>query len=271
MVRKIEKLADRIPDLKAMETRNYPVVKSNVLIQKTRYDLSLAEQKLILHLIQMIEPKDDEFKTYEFSIQDYCKVCEIDYNNGKNYMNIKRSLKALSDKSFWVEQDERDILMRWIDKVQIDRRNGVIEVKLDKDLKPYLLQLKSFFTKYNYLYVMTMKSQYSIRLYELLKSYENVQDIAYEVKELRKLLNLTDDVLPRWVDFKRFVIEQAIKEINQFTDITVKYVPVKKGRKVFEVEFYIRSKSETAKIMSQRLIERTLDKKKKAEDDLIPY
>jgi plasmid replication initiation protein len=272
MARKIEQLSDRIPKLKEIETRNYPVVKSNYLIQKTRYDLNLSEQKLILHLIQLIEPKDDDFKTYHFSIKDYCKVCEIDYKNGKNYLNIKHTLKTLSDKSFWIEQEDgSELLMRWIDKVKIDRRKGVIDIKLDQDLKPYLLQLKQFFTKYNYLYVMTMRSQYSIRLYEILKSYENVKGIIYEVEELRKLLNLANDVMPRWVDFKRFVIEQAIKEINRFTDITIKYDAIKKGRSVFEIVFHIKTKSETDKIMSQRLIERTLDKKKKDEYDDVPF
>lgn len=270
MARRIERLAERVPRLKEIETRNYPVVKSNYLIQKTRYDLNLSEQKLILHLIQMIEPKDDNLKTYHFSIKDYCKVCEMDYKNGKNYINIKSTLKSLSDKSFWIEQEDgSEVLMRWIDKVKIDRHKGVIEIKLDSDLKPHLLQLKQFFTKYNYLYVMTMRSQYSIRLYEILKSYENVQGIIYEVEELRKVLNLADDVMPRWVDFKRFVIEQAIKEINKLTDITITYKPIKKGRSVFEVIFHINSKTEDQKILSQRLIERTLDKKNKDNDT--PY
>lgn len=269
MARKIQRLAERVPRLKEMESRNFPVVKSNYLIQKTRYDLSLSEQKLILHLIQLIGPKDDDFKTYHFSIRDYCKICGMDYDNGKNYINIKRSLKALSDKSFWIEQEDgSEVLMRWIDKIKIDRQQGIIDIRLDNDLKPYLLQLKTFFTKYNYLYVMTMKSQYSIRLYELLKSYENVYGIIYEVTELRKLLNLDDKSLPRWVDFKRFVIEQAIKEINKFTDITIQYDTIKKGRSVFEVVFKVKSKSETEKVLSQRLIERTLDKSK---DDDIPY
>lgn len=273
VARQIIKLAERVPRLKEMATRNYPVVKSNYLIQKTRYELSLAEQKLILHLIQMIEPKDADFKTYHFSIKDYCKVCGIKDRSGKNYTNIKQSLKSLSDKSFWMEQENgSEVLMRWIEKVIIDHRSGVIEIRLDKDLKPYLLQLKQFFTKYNYLYVMTMKSQYSIRLYELLKSYGNIHAIAYEVTELRKLLNLDDDVLPRWYDFKRFVLEQAIKEINQLTDIKIKYVPNKRGgRSVLEAEFYVEPKSEAEQVMTQRLIERTLDKQKKAEYDDMPY
>lgn len=272
-MRRLQSLADRVPALKAMETRNFPVVKSNYLIQKTRYDLSLQEQKLVLHLIQLIEPDDEEFKKYIFSIQEYCDVCGIDRTSGGNYQKIKKSLKTLSDKSFWLETDEKEILMRWIDKVEIYKRTGVIEIKLDKDLTPYLLQLKSFFTKYNYLYVMTMKSQYSIRLYELLKSYENFrgEGLVFKLEELRKILDLPEDKLIRWVDFKRFVIEQAIKEINDLTDITVRYTPHKKGRSVREIQFNIFSKNEVEKIMAQNMIERRLDPKKAKEYDEIPY
>lgn len=271
-MRSINRLSDRVPELKAMETRNFPVVKSNYLIQKTRYDLSLQEQKLVLHLIQMIEPNDEEFKKYRFSVQEYCDVCGIDRNNGGNYIKIKKSLKSLRDKSFWMElEDESEVLMSWVSKVRVYPSKGVIDVELDDDLKPYLLQLKSFFTKYNYLYVMTMKSQYSIRMYELLKSFENMAKISYGVNELRKLLGLPDDTMPRWVDFKRFVIEQAIKEINELTDISVTYKPIKKGRSVEEIHFNISPKSEIEKIKAQNMIERRLDPVKAKEDDEMPY
>lgn len=116
-----------------------------------------------------------------------------------------------------------------------------------------------------------MQSQYSIRLYELLKSYENMNGQIFEVIDLRKLLNLSDEVLADWFDFKRFVIERAIKEINKFTDIMVKYEPIKKGRKIFEVKFYVYTKSATDQVMAQRLIERTLDKTKKDEYNAIPF
>lgn len=272
MARRLDKLSDRVPELKAMETRNYPVVKSNYLIQKTRYELSLQEQKLVLHLIQLIEPHDEEFKKYRFFVQEYCDICGIDRKNGGNYIKIKKSLKSLRDKSFWMElEDGSEVLMSWLSKVRMYPSKGVIDVELDSDLKPYLLQLKSFFTKYNYFYVMTMKSQYSIRLYELLKSYENIYGIIYEVDELRKLMSLPDNTLARWVDFKRFVIEQAVKEINELTDIIISYKAIKKGRSVDEVQFNIFPKSEKDKILAQNMIERRLDPKKAKDYDNIPY
>ena len=58
------------------------VNKSNELIQRTRFNFSLQEQKIILYLISHITPYDKEFKLYEFNIQDFCKVCGIDADGG---------------------------------------------------------------------------------------------------------------------------------------------------------------------------------------------
>lgn len=254
----------RSEDFQHMQARNYPVIKANALIQQTRYNLSLQEQKLILHVIQLIKPEDENFKTYSFSVQDYCKICEIDYKNGKNYQNIKKSLKSLSDKSFWVDTGEKEILMRWLNEIEIDKGTGIIDVELSTKLKPYLLQLKKFYTKYNYLYVSAMRSEYSIRFYELLKSYENQRQVVFKVEEIRRKLLVPDGKLPRWVDIRRYVIDQAQKEINNLTDIMFKYETLKKGRKVEKVVFSIFTKDGKSQVIAQQRIERRL---KKVKDD----
>ena len=73
--------------------RDKLVVKANELIQKSRFNLSLQQQKIILYLISQIDRNDKEFKLYSFSIQHFCKVCGIDYTNGKNYIGLKEAIK----------------------------------------------------------------------------------------------------------------------------------------------------------------------------------
>ena len=64
------------------------VNKSNELIQQSRFNLSLQEQRIILYLISHITPYDQDFKLYEFNIQDFCKVCGIDSEGGQSYRDI---------------------------------------------------------------------------------------------------------------------------------------------------------------------------------------
>jgi plasmid replication initiation protein len=264
MARNVNLLIERMPEkLRKMNARDYQVVKANALIQKTRYDLSLQEQKLILHVIQLIKPEDKKFHRYMLSIKEYCQICEMNYKSGKNYENIKKSLKSLRDKSFWLEtEDGTETLMSWLSKIRIFKNRGTIEVELDSDLKPYLLQLKKFFTRYKYLYVMAMRSSYSIRLYELLKSYENQRGIRLTVEQIRKMLGIGEHKLTKWYDIRRYVIDQAQKEINELTDIQVKYNTVKKGRRVYAVDFHIFTKDGKLKNVAQMRVENRLKKVK---------
>ena len=145
-----------------IELRNKMVVKANDLIQKSRFDLSLQQQKIILFLISHIEPSDKEFKLYEFSVIDFCQVCGIDYTAGKNYKDIKKAIKEIADKSVWIKtQDDEETLLRWVEKPYINKNSGTIKIRLDEDMKPYLLQLKKNFTQYELIYTLQFKSKYT--------------------------------------------------------------------------------------------------------------
>ena len=73
---------------KYLIVKDQKVIKSNDLIQRSRFDLSLQEQKIILYLISQITPYDEEFQLYEFSIADFCKICGIDHTSGGNYADL---------------------------------------------------------------------------------------------------------------------------------------------------------------------------------------
>ena len=233
--------------MKIFEIREYYVVKANDLIQKSRYELSLQEQRIILYLISKIKPEDKEFDWHEFKIQDFCNVCGIDNKSGTNYKNIKDTIKTLADKSWWIpSKDERnkegESLVRWIDNAKIFRDSGTIRIKLHDEMKPYLLQLRKRYTQYRLYYTLAMQSKYSVRLYEILKSYSWQNDKIIPLDELKEMLSATNYSL--YKDFRKNVIELALKEINKLTDIKVSYAPIKEGRKFIKIEFVIELKED---------------------------
>ena len=88
-----------------------------------------------------------------------------------------------------------------------------------------------------------MKSQYSIRLYELLKSYKIQVTKTFTIEEFKKLLMIEDiKSYNRFPSLKQKVLEPAMKEINEYTDIDVSYREILKGRKVIKLEFHIKDK-----------------------------
>lgn len=234
--------------LELMHTRNHLVVKSNDLIQKARFSLSLQEQKVILYLISQIKPDDEDFIHRDFSISDFCKVCGIDYDNGKNYKNVKDTIKGLRDKSVWVTLDSGvETTVSWINKAWIEENSGLIKMRLDDDMKPYLLQLRARFTQYELFYTLAMRSQYSLRLYELLRSYEYKGTWTCELDELKRILSAEN--YARYPDFKRYVLDIAMREIESFSDLDVSYQVIKVGRKYGKIEFTINLKKDISERM----------------------
>lgn len=270
---------------KVLKTREYSVVKSNDLVLKTRYDFSANEQKTIAYICSMIKPiKPDKNSVpfileYEFNILNYIRVLGLE-ENGKLYTEIKSILKSLSDKSMWYRQeDNSETIVRWLDKVTINEQTGLIKIKIDDKLVPLLFALKNKYLSYGLKNVLCMKSQYSIRLYELLKAHYNLKiaqtdhrsskeknqdpkSISWtiDLDELKKQLMV--DKVQSYKDYGRFrnkILEISQKEINQISDMTIYFSPVTKGRKTIKVKFTIIKKNTT----NQCLINLENDKKLK--------
>lgn len=233
--------------------REYLVVKGNELVQQNRFELSLIEQKTVAFICSMIKPIEaiDRAKgvpfqlEYEFNIRDYCKVCGIDYDNGKNYANVKETLKRLRDRSMWLAMpDGSESLVGWLAKVNTNKKSGIAKIKIDEDLVPYLFDLGQKFTQYQLYNILAMKSAFSVRIYELMKSYAFQKTKTFDLDELKHLL-MVDDVksYERFPDFRRKVLEISQREINELTDINISFEPITKGRKVAKVKFKIEQKN----------------------------
>lgn len=245
--------------------REYQVVKSNDLIQKSRYNMTLEEQKTIAYICSMIKPikaaagQEVLYQLdYQFSIADYCKVCGIQNIGGTRYEHVKSTIKSLRDKSMWLLMpDGGETVVSWLDRVTIYKKSGKIKIKLDDRLVPYLFDLSRQFTQYQLISVLAMKSSYSIRLYELLKSYAYQKEKTFDIDSLKKILAAEN--YDRFPDFRRRVLEPAEKEINLLTDISINILPINKGRKVIAVKFEITAKSENEKIMAMNYATDELD------------
>lgn len=249
--------------------REYLVVKGNELIQQNRFELSLQEQKTVAFICSMIKPIEAVDKAngvpfqleYEFNIRDYCKVCGIDYDNGKNYADVKEVLKHLRDRSMWLTlENGSETLVGWLAKVTTNKRSGIAKIKLDEDLVPYLFDLGQKFTQYQLYNILAMKSAFSVRLYELLKSYAYQKSKTFDLDELKQLLMVNEvKSYARFPDFRRYVLEKAQEEINELTDININFEPITKGRKVVKVKFRIDIKNPIERMLAGATAQDRLD------------
>lgn len=223
--------------------RGYMVVKGNDIIQKSRYALSAQQQKILLSMISKIKPEDEASQTYIFEIQEFCRLCNIDWTSGRNYDAIKQALYNIDKQIIWVKQPEkkRETRLRWLNELYINEGSGEIVFSFHQDMFPYLLDLRDKYTQYSLINVLPMRSKYAIRLYELLKSYEGVWNIATIPVDTLKM-RLDAQNYTKFKDFRVYALEKALEEINKYTDLEVSYEAKKiNSRSYTHIVFQIRA------------------------------
>ena len=152
-------------DLKEHKNKNCVVVKSNKLIE-AKYKLSLNEQRLIHTLISKIKSDDEEFKAYYIKVAELKDLFHIE--DTTYYSKIKKITENLLGKTLSIQEKDGLLQINWISSAKYIDKRGMVRLKFDPDLKPYLLQLKSYFTAYGLDNILKLKSTYAIRLYEIL-------------------------------------------------------------------------------------------------------
>lgn len=121
------------------------------------------------------------------------------------------------------------------------KNKGIIELEFSKKLIPYLLQLKEKFTRYQLKNILRLSNKHSIRIYELLKQYENIGNRTFTVDELKKILML-EGQYKAFTDFDKRVLKPTMEEINDYTDLKVSYEKIKKGRAIHSIKYKIELK-----------------------------
>lgn len=229
--------------------KNYIVTKSNKLIT-CNYDLSLQEQKIILTLASMVQPQDTEFKEYEFKIKDFIKLLGVQGQN--KYTELPKITKELKKKVFEIREGTDILQVSWLGGVRYKTKEGILILKLDSGLKPYMLEIKELYISYKLDNILSLKSKYSIRIYEILKSNLFKKYIEIELEEIKKMFGIKGKSYNVYQNLKNKIILQAQKELNEKTDISFEFEEIKTGRKVTSLKFYI--KSNKPKVSSKPLL-----------------
>ncbi|WP_336624146.1 replication initiation protein [Clostridium sp.] len=175
-----------------------------------------------------------------FKISDFMKLLGVE--NQAKYTEIPKITKELMKKVFEIEEGNRIIQSAWLSGTIYEKGTGCVTLKFNPDLKPYMLKLNNMFTQYRLANILSMKSKYSPRIYEILKCNEFKKQgyIDLQIEDLRKLLK-AENIYPRYNDFKRKIIEQTQRELKKLSDISFDFEEIKTGRKVTSLKFYIHS------------------------------
>ena len=175
------------------------------------------------------------------------KLTEL-FGNTKYLAELKSACKKLFDTIIELNKENGGFeLYHLFRKLKYEPGKGLY-LQFDELLRPYILDLfqSNGYTRINVEYLFKLSSPYAMRLLELLLQYQNIKLFRelleirrrMTIEEIRFALNVPEGAyVDRMDNFKKFVLDAPIKEINTRTPYIVRYETVKEGRSVVAFEF----------------------------------
>lgn len=207
------------------------VVKHNALINATNnYKYETNELKLISFLISSINNTyDKEFIKFGDKFFDL-KELNFSKEDITNTIYIKKLCMSIMSKPFVIGNS----VYNWFTKLECE--DGIIKYEFHNDLTPFLLDLKSQFTKYHLTNILKLRSSYSIKIFELLYQYKTIKQRKITFEELRNILNFPESYANK--DIKR-ILEGVQKDLLKNTSIQFDFTIEKVGRSFNSITFNI--------------------------------
>ena len=214
------------------------VTQSNKLVE-ARYNLPLGEQRLILTMIARIQPDDEDFKEYRIDVKEFSDFLGIDRNSV--YREFHKIQKSIVSRVLVFYEEDGPLAVGWVSSAKYLEKEGAVLLSFDPKLKPYLLQLKGNFTSSKLDMLLSFKSQYTMRVYNILKRYENIKTREIDLLTLKEMLGVKEQY-DLYSNFKNRILEPTRKELLIKSDIYFEYDELKYGRGVSVIRFHIFTK-----------------------------
>lgn len=211
------------------------VAKHNSLVEAS-YKLSLNEQRLILSCIAQLDsrkplPKDNLFT---ITAKEFSKMFEIEEKHA--YEALDEAASSLYERDIRTYDGKYRERFRWVCGVRYHENEGKVTLGFSTWIVPYLTMLHERFTTYNLKQIACLKSVYSIRLFEFLSQFKSTGKFVISLEKFKSLLEIQDQY-KRFYNFKKRVIEPAIKELKEKSGLTIFWKPIKQGKAVKQLEF----------------------------------
>lgn len=242
--------------IKELDTSLY-VYKSHNLIE-SGYNFTLNEQRLTylaskklkpLYVNSNIKPSDMNtylaHKTFR-NLRIYVSEFKDAFNlkSKSLYEKLRDTAASLKRKQIQYYQDDGSFVEKsWVITSKYNEEGKYVELTFHPELILDLLVLKGRFGRMNFEATKYFRSSYSFRFYELLQNYAYRGWREFELEDLKYKLGISNTLYTKYHDFKKTVINPALKEINSYSNLDVSFTEKRKGRRIEVIRFEIFQKN----------------------------
>ena len=231
------------------------IVKDNALIQAS-YTLDTVEQRLILLAIAEARQTGHgitENSLLEVHASSYINTFNVEKHTA--YTVLRDASKSLFDRYVTYHDvnpktgKDRSFHCRWVDKIGYEAQSGIVFLRFTQDIVPLITRLEENFTKYELEQVSRLTSSYAIRLYELLIQWRSAgKTPVFDLSIFRQQLGVEPHQYKTMSNFKTYVLDFALNQINELTDIIASYEQHKNGRVISGFSFTFTTKQQPKEV-----------------------
>ena len=236
---------------------NNLIVKDNALIEAS-HKLNEVEQRLILLAILKAREVGDTAeqlmnKELEIHASDYMQAFNVDKTTA--YRTLKAAVIGLYEAEWGYKytNNKGNLVVRYerfTQSAEYVENEATVKFMFSYAIIPYLVELEKRFTTYEIEQVGNLQSRYAMRLYEFLVQFKSTGKLKITLEELRFRLGLLDSEYKTMGNFKMRVLDLAVKQINDNTNLKVKYTQEKRGRIITGFEFTFTEKAKKEKLVN---------------------
>ncbi|MCO4346772.1 replication initiation protein [Staphylococcus agnetis] len=221
------------------------ISKANSFVQAS-YSMTLDEMRVLALTLGVFDPENPTKRDFEFTVSEFCQHFP-DVNPDIAYTQVQNAIRKISRRWMTLRDDEYvlDEVVFVTDRTYF-KKEGRFRIMFHERLMPYISELHGNYTKYQLVQIGAFTSTHSIRLYELCSQYRKTGWRQTSLDDLKDWLQVTGKY-DLYANFRKWVLEPAISEINAKSDLLVDVEPIKRGRTIVALKFTIKSKKSTVK------------------------
>lgn len=232
------------------QARGGLAVKQANEITEARYDFTSLELNLFMLCLRTLKQQGEEaqFSLYHFDLDDVLIFMGDSHNNLEL---LRKAARTIVKKDVEMIDREANVwtITHLISGMKIDVRNRKVHFTIDHFIKPYYFSLVKNFTLIYLESVLAMRSKYAKRIYSMCARFRDTGKLTISIEELRARLAIAPDKYTNLHGFKTKVLNIAIDEINEVSDLNVNVLNEwRRGAKNEVLDISIKPKGPESKI-----------------------
>ena len=231
----MSELAHSNPD--ALEVRQHNAITT------ARYEMTACEMDIVFYLLSLLRKEDKVGTFYKVKVTDLMALTGRQWN----YQQFLEATSALRTREYVFQDEHRLLQVGLLASAEYMKGEGVIELEISEKIRPYFIDLKRNFTSFRLQAAFSLSSKYAKRIYQIASQWKDKSETrVYTLHDFKVMLSLKD---PKGIEpeqytkvsmLQKYVLDVAVNQINQNTDLYISYKLVKKGRSFEFIQFAIK-------------------------------